>query len=72
MIEIAFPYLENEKQIRKYLRNPDAFVVTSLRKRRVEITEKNLNPEEKELIRTARKRNKQISERSCSRKTARK
>ena len=54
VIEIAFPILEDEHQIRKFLKNPEAFVVTSLRKKRVEITEKKLNPEEKELIRTAK------------------
>jgi DNA topoisomerase IB len=54
VIEIAFPFLENDKHIRRYLRNPDAFVVSSLRKRKVEISEKNLNPDEKELIRTAK------------------
>ena len=52
--EIAFPFLENDKHIRRYLRNPDAFVVSSLRKRKVEISEKKLNPAEKELIRTAK------------------
>jgi hypothetical protein len=54
MIELAFPSFDSEHQIRKYLKNPEAFVVTSLRKKRVEITEKRLNPEEKELIRTAK------------------
>ena len=54
VIEIAFPILEDERSIRRYLRSPEAFVVTGLRKRRVEITEKRLTPEEKELIRTAK------------------
>ena len=54
VIEIAFLFLENDKNIKRYLRNPDAFVVSSLRKRKVEISEKNLNPDEKELIRTAK------------------
>ena len=39
VIEIAFPILEDERHLRKYLKNPEAFVVTSLRKKRVEITE---------------------------------
>ena len=53
-IEMAFPYLENEHQIRKYLRNPEAFVVNNIRKRRVEVNEKRLTPSEKELMRTAK------------------
>ena len=54
VLESAFPILEDDRRIRKYLRNPEAFVVASLRKKRVEIVEKRLNPEEKELIRTAK------------------
>ena len=54
VLEISFPILETDRHIRKYLRNPEAFVVTSLRKKRVEIVEKRLNPEERELIRTAK------------------
>ena len=54
VLEISFPELEDDRQIRKYLRDPEAFVVTSLRKKRVEIVEKRLNSEEKELIRTAK------------------
>ena len=54
VLEISFPILEDDRRIRKYLRNPEAFVVTSLRKKRVEIVEKRLTPEEKELIRTAK------------------
>ena len=54
VIEIAFPILEDERHLRKYLKNPEAFVVTSLRKKRVEITEKKFSPEEKELIRLAK------------------
>ena len=54
VIEIAFPILEDERHLRKYLKNPEAFVVTSLRKKRVEISEKKLSPEEKELIRLAK------------------
>jgi hypothetical protein len=53
-LEIAFPALENERQIRKFLKNPEAFVVTSLRKKRVEVNEKRLNPEEREMMRTVK------------------
>ena len=53
-IEIAFSALEDERQIRKYLKNPEVFVVTSLRKKRVEINERRLNPEEREMMRTAK------------------
>ena len=54
VIEIAFPAFECERTIRKYLRNPEAFVATALRKRKVEVNEKRLTPEEKEMIRTAK------------------
>jgi hypothetical protein len=54
VLEISFPILDDDRHIRKFLRNPEAFVVTSLRKKRVEIVEKRLTPEEKELIRTAK------------------
>lgn len=53
-IEIAFPFIEGERKLRKYLRNPEAFVVNSLRKQRVEVNERKLNAEDKELIRTAK------------------
>jgi len=54
VLEIAFPVLEDDRRIRKFLRNPEVFIATSLRKKRVEIVEKRLTPEEKELIRTAK------------------
>ena len=54
VVEIAFPAIENERTLRKYLKNPEAFVVTSLRKRKIEVNEKRLSPEEKELIRFAK------------------
>jgi hypothetical protein len=54
VLEINFPFIEGEKNIRKYLKNPEAFVVTSLKKKRVEIRERDLNNEEKELIRQAK------------------
>jgi hypothetical protein len=54
VLEISSPVFENERRIRKYLRNPEAFVATSLRKKRVEIVEKRFTPEEKKLIRTAK------------------
>ena len=54
VLEINFPFIEGEKNIRKYLKNPEAFVVTSLKKKRVEIRERDLNTEEKELIRQAK------------------
>jgi len=37
VLEISFPELKNEKEIRRYLKNPEVFVVNSLRKKRVEI-----------------------------------
>jgi hypothetical protein len=54
VIEIAFPAMENPSRVRTYLRSPEMFVVTSLRKKRVEINEKKLTPEERELIRFAK------------------
>ena len=54
VFEINFPFIEGEKNIRTYLKNPEAFVVTSLKKKRVEIRERDLNTEEKELIRQAK------------------
>jgi hypothetical protein len=54
VIELAFPVLDTERAIRKYLKNPEAFVANSLRKRRVEVNERRLNPEERELMRTAK------------------
>ena len=38
--EVALPYLDGEHKMRRYLRQPDSFVVTSLRKKRVEINER--------------------------------
>jgi hypothetical protein len=37
VIEIAFPAIASPGQLRDYLRDPEIFVVTSLRKKRVEI-----------------------------------
>jgi hypothetical protein len=54
VIEVAFPYLDSAHKLRRYLRSPESFVVTSLRKQRVEVSEKKLNPQEKELIRLAK------------------
>jgi len=54
VIEIAFPAMENPSRLKAYLRNPELFVVTSLRKKRVEINEKKLSLSEKELIRFAK------------------
>ena len=54
VIEIAFPLLDSEYKIRKFLRNPESFVVTSVRKRRVEVSEKKLNKEERELMNQAK------------------
>ena len=53
VIELAFPVMETERAIRKHLKDPEAFVANSLRKRRVEVNERRLNPEERELMRTA-------------------
>ena len=52
--EIAFPAIDSPGKLRSYLRNPEMFVVTSLRKKRVEINEKKLTPEEREMIRFAK------------------
>ena len=52
--EIALPILEDERQIRRFLKNPEAFVVTSIKKKRVEISLKNLNDEEREMINQAK------------------
>jgi hypothetical protein len=54
VIEVAFPFLDSPHKLRRYLRSPESFVVTSLRKQRVEVSEKRLNPEERELIRLAK------------------
>ena len=54
VIEIAFPIMENDRMIRRYLKNPETYVVTGLRKKRVEISEKTMTPAEKELIRLAK------------------
>ena len=54
MIEIAFPAIESPGQLRSFLRDPEIFVVTSLRKKRVEINEKRLTPAEREMIRFAK------------------
>ena len=54
VVEIAFPAIENERNLRKYLKNPEAFIASALRKRKVEVNEKRLTPDEKELIRTAK------------------
>ncbi len=52
--EVALPYLDVEHKMRRYLRQPDSFVVTSLRKKRVEINERKLNDVEKELVRLSK------------------
>ena len=52
--EVEFPFLLGERDLKKCLNNPEAFVVSSLKKKRVEISEKTLNAEEKELIRLAK------------------
>ena len=54
VLQIEFPELTNSKQIRKYLKNPEAFVVTSLRKKRVEVNEKRMTPEERESMNMAK------------------
>ena len=54
VIEIVFPVLDDDRKIRRFLHNPEVFVVANLRKKRVEIVEKRLSAEEKELIRTAK------------------
>jgi hypothetical protein len=53
-VEIAFPAMTSERQVRKYLKNPEAFVVTSLRKKGVEVNEKRLSPNEREMMRQAK------------------
>ena len=52
--EVEFPFLENDRAIRKYLKNPEAFVVTSLKKKRVEIKERNLDAADRALIQQAK------------------
>ena len=52
--EIEFPVLEGEKGIRKYLKNPEAFVVSSLKKKRVEVRERNLDKDDRKLIQDAK------------------
>ena len=54
VLEMAFPTFDTEKQLRRYLKNPEAFIATSIRKRRVEVNERRLNPEEKEMMRLAK------------------
>ena len=54
VVEIAFPAIETPSRLRAYLRSPEGFVVTSLRKKRVDINEKKLSPEEREMIRFAK------------------
>ena len=54
VLEISFPFIEGDRALRKYLKNPEAFVVTSLKKKRVEVKEKNLNPAEQQMIREAK------------------
>ena len=54
VIEVAFPAMDNPSRLKAYLKNPEMFVVTSLRKKRVEINEKKLTPEEREMIRFAK------------------
>ena len=54
ILEIEFPFIEGEREIRKYLKNPEAFNVSSLKKKRVEVREKNLTRAEKELIAAAK------------------
>ena len=46
--------MENDRAIRRYLKNPEAFVVTSLKKKRVEIKERNLNADDRALIQQAK------------------
>ena len=52
--EIEFPVLEGEKGVRKYLKNPEAFVVSSLKKKRVEVRERGLNQDDRKLIQDAK------------------
>ena len=54
MLEIEFLLLDHDRMLKKYLKNPEAFVVTSLKKKRVEIHERTLSREDKELIRQAK------------------
>ena len=54
MLEIEFPLLDHDRLLKKYLKNPEAFVVTSLKKKRVEINERTLSKEDKDLIRLAK------------------
>ena len=52
--EIEFPFIEGDRGVKKYLKNPEAFVVSALKKKKVEIREKNLTSDERELMKTAK------------------
>ena len=54
VLHIEFPEMDSAKQIRKYLRNPEAFVVASHRKKLVEVNEKRMTPEERESMNMAK------------------
>ena len=53
-IEVAFPVLEDDHDMKKFVCKPEAFVAQKLRKDRVEISEKKLNDEEKDNISAAK------------------
>ena len=53
IFEVDFPVIDNERLAKKYFKNRAAFVTIFLKKKRVEILERNLNKEDKELIRQA-------------------
>ena len=54
VFEISFPFIEGERAQRKFLRNPEAFVVTALKNERVEVSWKNLSAQEEELMANAK------------------
>ena len=51
VLEIAFPTVDSAHKVRTLLRDPAAYVVSNLRRKRVEVNMKTLTDSEKELIR---------------------
>ena len=51
-IEIEFP--ESKRGIKKFLQNPEAFVVSQLKRKQVEVHERNLSPQERAQFREAK------------------
>ncbi len=47
ILEVAFPEIDTPKKLRRYLKNPECYVIGNLRKKRVEVNERRLSAEEK-------------------------